>query len=85
MRKSLLVIFILTLVVYINYFNYEQKFFRFRVLSEEKVELISKVDTWQYIGPKTLRIKVYNAYFDDRKELFGMINVLKKIAAINKN
>lgn len=32
---------------------------------------VSKLDTWQYIGEKSLRYKVFSAYFDDREEAFG--------------
>lgn len=38
---------------------------------EKVLELTPKIDTWQYIGPKKLRYKVYSAFFDDRVELFG--------------
>lgn len=32
----------------------------------------SYTDTWQYIGDESLRQKVFSAYFDDRKDAFGM-------------
>lgn len=35
----------------------------------------SKFDTWQYIGNKKLKQKVFSAYFDDRKEAFGELQL----------
>lgn len=33
-----------------------------------------KTDSWQYIGKKKYRNKVFSAYYDDRKESFGIYN-----------